>query len=65
MKVCIREHVVPSFSDQPIAVGTLWADDSPYVVELDCFAEVLDDKPAEAEKPSWPVKKSGAKKKSG
>lgn len=38
MKVCITEHVAPGFGVVP--VGSLWADDSPYVVEADCFADV-------------------------
>jgi hypothetical protein len=29
MKVCITEHVVPSFGTVP--VGSLWDDDSPHI----------------------------------
>ena len=43
MKVCIREHVSPAFGVIP--VGSLWDDDSPYLVEADAFADVLEDKP--------------------
>ena len=38
MKVCTVTHMVPSFGE--ITAGSLWADDSPYIVEADCFAEV-------------------------
>lgn len=44
MKVCITTHAHPSFGEIP--VGSLWADDSPYVVEPDHFADVADEAPA-------------------
>lgn len=34
---CIRAHHVDEFGDIP--VGSLWADDSPYVVEPDNFVD--------------------------
>lgn len=43
MKVCTVEHDAPGFGTVP--VGSLWADDSPYVIDADCFADVPD-KPA-------------------
>lgn len=45
MKVCISTHTVPSFGEIP--AGSLWDDESPFVVEADCFADV-DAAPAEA-----------------
>ena len=38
MKVCTRAHVCPSFG--PIPEGSLWDDESPYVVDVECFADV-------------------------
>ncbi len=38
MKVCISTHTVPSFGEIP--AGSLWEDESPFVVEADCFADV-------------------------
>lgn len=38
VKVCISTHTVPSFGEIP--AGSLWEDESPYVVEADCFADV-------------------------
>jgi hypothetical protein len=62
MKVCTREHVVPSFSDQPIPVGALFEDDSPFLVERNCFADQHSaDTPTPAKAP---VRKFGAKPKS-
>lgn len=46
MKVCISSHELPEFGTIP--AGSLWADDSPYVVEADCFADVLDEPKKEA-----------------
>jgi len=40
MKVCTVEHHAPGFGLVP--VGSLWADDSPYAAEADCFAPVED-----------------------
>ncbi len=37
MKVCTTEHTAPGFGTIP--VGSLWADDSPYVIDDDCFAD--------------------------
>lgn len=50
MKVCITAHTSPLFGEIP--VGSLWADDSPYVLDdfADCFAAVLDDKPVKKAK---------------
>lgn len=45
MKRCIQEHTVDAFGTIP--VGSLWADDSPYVIEADCFEQV-DETPAPA-----------------
>lgn len=44
MKICTVEHTVPAFGTIP--VGSLWADDSPYVLDenADCFDDA--DKPA-------------------
>ena len=44
MKVCIEAHHVPSFGEIP--EGSLWDDDSPYVVDESKFADVHDEKPA-------------------
>ena len=51
MKVCVTAHVSPLFGEVP--VGSLWADDSPYVLDdfADCFVAVLED-----EVPVKPVK---------
>lgn len=49
MKICTTTHRVPSFGEIP--EGSLWADDSPYVVEADLFRDVLDEKPAQPVKP--------------
>lgn len=57
MKVCTVTHTVPSFGEIP--TGSLWADDSPYLVEVDCFADV-DEEPAPV-KPKPAVRKFGAK----
>lgn len=45
MKVCIEAHVSPLFGEIP--AGSLWADNSPYVLDdfAHCFADV--DEPAE------------------
>jgi hypothetical protein len=43
MKVCITEHVVPSFGTVP--VGSIWDDDSPYLEQPEHFADVSDEKP--------------------
>ena len=42
MKVCVTEHRVPSFGTIPI--GSLWADDSPYVLKKNaaCFVDADD-----------------------
>ena len=57
MKICTTTHTVPSFGEIP--KGSLWADDSPYVVEADLFRDVHDEKPAPVKKP--PVRKFGEK----
>jgi len=40
MKVCTVEHDAPGFGTVP--GGSLWDDDSPYVIAADCFADVAD-----------------------
>lgn len=60
MKVCITEHVNPKFSNNPIPVGSLWSDDSPFLVAAGCFADVDDEKPPAPVRP--PVRKFAAKK---
>ena len=40
MKRCTQEHEVPTFGTIP--VGSLWADESPYVTDLTMFADVDD-----------------------
>ena len=51
MKVCTETHHDPSFGEIP--AGSLWADDSPFVVESDKFADVYDEAPvAPAKKPA-------------
>lgn len=50
MKVCIEAHRVASFGEIP--EGSLWDDDSPYIVDDAKFADVVDpdveDKPRRA-----------------
>jgi hypothetical protein len=41
VKVCISSHELPEFGVIP--AGSLWDDESPYVVEADCFADVGDE----------------------
>lgn len=54
MKVCTEEHISPLFGTIP--VGSLWADDSPYV--LDDFAHCFIDPDAEPEQaPAKPTRK--------
>jgi len=55
MKVCTIEHDAPGFGTVP--VGSLWEDDSPYVIDADCFAEVAE-APVEAP-PAPEVRKFG------
>ncbi len=47
MKVCVTEHTVETFGAIP--VGSLWDDDSPYVLKKNakCFAPVGDAPAAE------------------
>ena len=42
---CIEAHIVPSFGEIP--VGSLWADDSPYVTDESLFVDA--DAPAVVE----------------
>jgi len=42
VKVCIIEHDAPGFGLVP--VGSLWADDSPYIGTPGCFADVADER---------------------
>lgn len=37
MKVCVTEHEHPGFGTIP--VGSVWADDSPYIGEAECFTD--------------------------
>ena len=55
---CIEEHVAPGFGTIP--VGSLWADDSPYVAQADKFATVTDE-PA-ADEPDKPKRKPPTRK---
>ena len=57
MKRCIKAHHVESFGQIP--VGSLWADDSPYVTDDDHFVDA--DKPPA--RPA-PVKAAAPKKES-
>jgi hypothetical protein len=57
MKVCTVEHDADGFGTIP--VGSLWADDSPYVVDADKFAEVEAEPVAPAV--AKPVRKFGQK----
>jgi len=59
MKVCTETHHVASFGEIP--AGSLWADDSPFVVESDKFAEVPTAGEAAPVKP--PLRKFNAKTK--
>jgi len=60
VKVCIEEHVVPSFGTIP--EGSLWADDSPYIGADNghLFADVADESPAPVKRKP-PTRKFGAK----
>ena len=60
MKRCVEEHTVPAFGTIP--AGSLWADDSPFLVEPAKFVDV--DAPEPAPKPvkKAPVRKFGEKK---
>lgn len=46
MKVCVKAHVVPSFSDNEIPVGAIFADDSEYITKANAkhFVAIVDDK---------------------
>lgn len=61
MKVCVKAHTSSMFGDIP--EGSLWADDSPYVLDdyADHFAPV-DDEPAPPPVRKPPVRKFGEKK---
>lgn len=59
---CIEEHEVPTFGTIP--VGSLWADDSPFVVDVAKFEPVADEVVApvvkkKARKFGQPVGESG------
>ena len=56
MKRCTESHTVPSFGEIP--EGSLWADDSPYVIDDTKFEDV-DETPAPVRK-KQPVRKFGA-----
>lgn len=58
MKRCTEDHHAPGFGLIP--AGSLWADDSPYVIEADKFADV-DEAPAPAKPKKAPARKFGAK----
>lgn len=53
MKVCTETHFAPSFGEIP--AGSLWADDSPYLVDESKFAPV-------EEAPAAPVKRKPVRK---
>jgi hypothetical protein len=53
MKVCVETHESPGFGVIP--EGSLWDDDSRFIVDEDKFVDVLEDKPAE------PTKKKGGR----
>jgi len=55
MKRCIQTHVVKSFGEIP--EGSLWADDSEYVTDLDLFEDVDETPQPVRKKP--PVRKFG------
>jgi hypothetical protein len=57
MKVCIAEHHAPGFGQ--VTVGSLWADDSPYITEAGCFADLDEPAPVVAVRPK--VRKFAAK----
>lgn len=61
MKRCIEEHAVPSFGTIP--VGSLWADDSPFVLDEHAakFVAVVDEVAAEEPAPK-PTKKAATRK---
>lgn len=50
MKRCIEEHTVASFGTIP--VGSLWADDSPFVLDEHAAKFEPVDEPAPVEKPA-------------
>ena len=58
MKRCTQEHHAPGFGTIP--VGSLWADDSPYAVEAECFEDV--DAPAVDDEPVKPKRKPPTRK---
>ena len=62
MKVCTKTHTVASFGTIP--EGSLWADDSPYVLEenADCFAPVAKPVVESAPTKRAPSRKFGEKK---
>lgn len=55
MKRCTQTHMIASFGEIP--EGSLWADDSPYLLEDDKFEDVAD--PPVVRKKSQPVRKFG------
>lgn len=61
MKRCITAHTVASFGDIP--EGSLWSDESPFVLEENaaCFVQVEALTVPEPAKPAAPVRKFGAK----
>ena len=61
MKRCTQEHTAAGFGTIP--VGSLWADDSPYVIDADMFEPVDADEVPEVEKPKRkpPARKFGEK----
>ena len=58
MKRCIEDHLVPGFGLVP--AGSLWDDDSPYVVDVYRFVDV-DEAPAPVKVKKAPVRKFGTK----
>jgi len=62
MKRCVEEHTVPSFGTIP--VGSLWEDESPFVLAEHSDKFISDALPQPAEKPAKkaPARKFGEKK---
>lgn len=61
MRRCTQEHTAPAFGLIP--VGSLWADDSPYVTDDNTpMFEQVDEPAPEPAKPKSPVRKFAAKK---
>lgn len=55
---CVKDHHVDGFGVIP--AGSLWDDDSPYVVESECFVDA--DAPTITDEPAEPAPVRRAKK---